>query len=226
MMPHNPPLWFLYCMICLEWLYYGISHLSKQWYKWGVVVLLSICGSVMAVLGHKWIWNLSLAMIVLPLYAIAAEYGAQIKAWAKDFSTSSLFGILVLSMVGLGVGYVINGYVSLAKNCIGNPFLYYITIVSVVGFGLSISLLIEKTHMQLRLLPFIGQNTLLILCTHMPTFGIIKGIALICHVSLDFFESTAGCLCLWIGSFVILLPAAYVLNRFCPVLVGKKRISL
>ena len=115
---------------------------------------------------------------------------------------------------------------ALAKNCIGNPFLYYITIVSVVGFWLSISLLIEKTHMQLRLLPFIGQNTLLILCTHMPTFGIIKGIALICHVSLDFFESTGGCLCLWIGSFVILLPAAYVLNRFCPVLVGKKRISL
>ena len=226
MMPHNPPLWFLYCMICLEWLYYGISHLSKQWYKWGVVVLLSVFGCVMAVLGHKWIWNLSLAMIVLPLYMIAAEYRTSIITWAKNASTALLSDLLVLSVAGIGAGYIFNGHVALADNCIGNPGLYYVTIVSVVGLLLSVSLLIEKTHIRLRLLLLIGQNTLLILCTHMPTFGIIKGIALICHVSLDFFKSTAGCLCLWIGSFVILLPAAYVLNRFCPVLVGKKRISL
>ena len=165
---------------------------------------------------------MSIAMIVLPLYAIAAEYGTQIKVWSKDLSTFSLLGIMALSVVGIGVGYVFNGYVSLAKNCIENPVLYYITIVSVVGLWLSISLLIEKTHIPLRLLPFIGQNTMLVLCTHMPCFGIIKGIALLCHASLDFFETFLGCICLWIGSFFIILPVAYVLNRICPVLVGKR----
>ena len=37
MMPHNPPLWFLYAMICMEWLYYAINRLPKKGFRWLII---------------------------------------------------------------------------------------------------------------------------------------------------------------------------------------------
>lgn len=55
--------------------------------------------------------------------------------------------------------------------------------------------------------------------THLPHD---TNIALICHIPLLFFETIAGCFVLWIGTFIISIPFIYVINRFCPILAGKK----
>ena len=91
-----------------------------------------------------------------------------------------------------------------------------------MGFWFAVSIIIEKYLRRYGILQYIGENTLFILCTHMSTFGLIKGIAMICHIPLPFFETIAGCLVLWIGTFIISLPFTFVINRFFPLLVGKK----
>ena len=120
------------------------------------------------------------------------------------------------------MGAKYNANIGLHESYIGNPLIYYPSILSVVGMWGALSLLLVRYCGSLRGLSYIGQNTLLILCAHIPVFGMIKGIAMLCHIPLDFFETSLGCLCLWAGTFIILLPTAYFINKYCPWMVGKK----
>lgn len=220
---HNGPLWFLCCMMSLEWIYYGISRISRQWVRWIVILAVGGVGCVLAYLGQNWIWGISAACIILPLYALGAEYKVFFKEKTGDLSLPILCLVLAGSLAGLWVGYTYNGDIKLCDSIIGNPCLYYTTALSAVGLWLSISLVLEKTGGWLvRLFQYIGRNTLLVLCLHFPTFSVIKGIAVLFRIPLSFFETTTGCLVLWISTFVILLPMAYLANRYMPVLVGKR----
>ena len=223
MMPHNPPLWFLCCLMCLEWLHYGISRIPRKRLRWLIIFFLALLGCILSLDGRAWPLDVSAAFIVLPLYAFASENATLVKEKARTASALVLLLALIVSLAGVGTGYLFNGDVALAETRIGNPVIYYITILSVVVMWFSVSLLLERTGAPLRGLQYIGQNTLLVLCTHMPVFGMIKGIGLVCRIPLEFFETTAGCLCLWVGAFVLILPATFFFNRFCPVLVGKRR---
>lgn len=222
----NVPLWFLCCMISLEWLYYGISQFRQAWLRWSVILLLCILGCLCSYWRHTCIWEISAAMIVLPLYAFGAEYRGWIKEHVNACPKYVWILLFICSLIGICIGAIYNPSIKLHETYIGNPLLYFLSIVAVVVFWLSISVMIERYCHHTHWLHYIGQNTLFILCTHILCFSIIKGIAYICHASLDFFETAPGCLCLWIGSFLILLPAAYIVNRYCPILVGKKRINL
>ena len=215
---HNGPLWFLCCMMSLEWIYYGISRISRQWVRWIVILAVGGVGCVLAYLEQNWIWGISAACIILPLYALGAEYKVFFKEKTGDLSMLKLCLVLAGSLAGLWVGYTYNGDIKLCDSIIGNPCLYYVTALSAVGLWLSISLVLEKTGGWLvRLFQHIGQNTLLILCLHIPAFSVIKGIAVLFRIPLSFFETTTGCLVLCISTFAILLPLAYVFNRYMPI---------
>ena len=226
MLCQNVPLWFLCCMISLEWIYFIVCQFRQQWLRWLLIIMLCVTGCILSYLKQNWVWEISSAFIILPIYAIGAEFSLFFKTKAEQISTSILISLLVFSLIGLGVGYTYNNTIRLSVSFIGNPILYYVTALSAVGIWLSISLIIRNydcwaTH----LLQYIGQNTLFILCTHVPTFSIIKGIAFICAIPLQFFETTIGCLVLWTCTFIILLPLAYLVNRYCPILVGKTQTT-
>lgn len=222
MLIHNRPLWFLCCLMSLEWIYYVLCRIPHVWLRWGIIIMTAAIGCVVSYVGHNWPWEVSAAMIILPLYAFSAENSTYIKEKARALRTSQLWLMVGCAIIGVSAGYLYNGDVALHYTDIGNPLLYYLTIVSVVVLWFSVSLLIDKHLRPARLLSYIGQNTLFILCTHITTFGLIKGLALICHIPLGFFEGTTGSLCLMGGAFLILLPTAYLMNRFCPWLVGKR----
>lgn len=225
MLVQDCPLWFLCCLMCVEWLYYAIYRIPKKWLRWLVILFLGMIGCILSHWRQNWIWEISAAFIIIPLYAFGAEFGKLLQEKTIACKTTSLLLILLLSTVGVWFGAKYNAGIALHHSYIGNPFIYYPSILSVVGLWGSISLLIDRYCGSLRGLSYIGQNTLLILCAHIPVFGMIKGIALLCHASLDFFETTPGCLCLWAGSFAILLPSAYVINRHFPILLGKRHVT-
>lgn len=222
MIMHNRPLWFICCLVSLEWIYYGISLISRSWLRWLIIIGLSAIGCILSYRGDIWIWEISSALIILPIYACGAEKNIFWKTNGRNIPLLITIFILIVSLIGIGIGYFFNKEVELNRSIIGNPCLYYLTAISVVGFWFSIAIIIEKYIKRYGILQYIGQNTLLILCTHMSIFGLIKGIALICRIPLPFFETIAGCLVLWIGTFIISLPFSYLLNRFCPTLAGKK----
>jgi fucose 4-O-acetylase-like acetyltransferase len=219
-MIHNPPLWFLCCMMCLEWIHYAVFRIPRTAIRWIVILTLGAIGCLGAYFGIHGLWEIVPALIMLPLYTL----GQESKEWLKRLNatpTGTIVLMLLVSLVGVTIGYLFNRDVRIAEGVIGNPLLFYITELSVVGLWLSVSLLIHRIGKHIRLLPYIGQNTMLVLCAHVPVFGIIKGAALLCHTSLSWFETTPGCLTLWLGTFLLLLPVAYLINRFCPILVGK-----
>lgn len=221
MLYHNMPLWFLCCMISLEWIYYAICRISKQLFRWILIIGIGVIGCVLSYVGQNWIWEITAAMIILPLYAVGAEY----KTFWKERMASLPFGALVLVLVcslgGLWIGYTYNGDIRLIDSIIGNPVLYYLSAISAVGLWYTISLLIEKTELAFtHVLHYIGRNTLLILCAHIPTFSIVKGIAWFLHVPREFWLTTTGCIVVWICTLIILALLAYPIKRYLPILTG------
>ncbi len=216
------PLWFLCCLTSVEWIYYVIYRISKQWQRWLIILLIGIIGCTLSYWRQNWIWEISAAFIILPLYALGAEFSKQIQEKTHSCSTTLLILILLMSAIVVWMGAKYNANIGLHESYIGNPLIYYPSILSVVGMWGALSLLIARYSRSLQWLSYIGQNTLLILCAHIPVFGMIKGIAMLCHIPLDFFETSLGCLCLWVGTFIILLPTAYFINKYCPWMVGKK----
>ncbi|MBR6493582.1 MAG: acyltransferase [Paludibacteraceae bacterium] len=219
---HNAPLWFLCCMMSLEWIYYGVAQMSKQWVRWILLAGLGISGCVLAYLGQNWFWGISAALIILPLYALAAEYKTYWKEKMSSLPVYILLALLVCSLLGLWVGYTYNGDIRLCDSIIGNPVLYYLYVLSTVGLWLSIALIWDKKSGPIsRLFQYIGRNTLFVLCVHIPAFSVIKGLALLCRIPIAFWSSTGGSIVLWISTFVLLMPLAWLVNRYCPIVIGK-----
>jgi len=217
----NKPLWFICCMVTIEWLYYLIRRIQKQWLRWLVIAcgtLIGYCGKY--VINYN-IWEIFAALIMLPIYAISAEFKDAIWAFIGRCRTYILFIIFMCAVAGVWIGYIFNPNIDIGLCELSNPFLFYLTAFSVVGLWLSLALLMDRWGVQSRILQFLGQNTMVILCAHIPLFGFIKGLGLICHVPLSFFETNIGSLILWLGALLLLWPFIYLINRYVPFVAGK-----
>lgn len=226
MMVHNRPLWFLCCMISLEWLYYAISRFSRRAVRRVLIVAFAAGGCALSYAGLNLPWEISAAFIILPLYALAAEHKDFFKTRIPAVRTYVWLLLLAGALGGITLGYVFNGDIGLHKTSIGNPAWYYLTVLSVVGLWLSVSVLLNKGTGTVPVLQYIGRNTLIILCTHIPLFGAVKGVCMLCRVPLAFFETNAGSVTLWLSSLLVLLPVIYCINRYLPFLIGKRRTTL
>lgn len=217
----NRPLWFLCCLISVEWIFYITRLIFSKRLQWVVVIGISIFGCIFSYIGKNLYWEISAACIVLPLYILGADFAYILKTKSHFYNTYFLFILLMFASVGIVIGYIFNGNIEIHKSHIGNPILFYITALSVIGFWLSVSIFIERRFGAIKWLQYIGQNTLIILCTHIPLFGAIKGVSIMCCVPIDFFNTNIGSLLLWLGSILVLFPIIYIINRFFPWLLGK-----
>ena len=214
----NRPLWFICCMISMEWLYYLLSRITHPIVRWSSIVGIGISGCVLARYGFNMVWEITAAMIVLPVYALGSTYGKRLMKKTQTYKTTLLVLLLLVSAAGVTIGYFFNPKIHIAMCQVGNPALFYITTLAVVGFWFSVAVLVERVFGTLPFLTFIGQNTLLILCTHIPLFGLIKGLLMICHIPLSFYSTNIGSLTLWGCSLILSLPLVYALKRFFPFL--------
>lgn len=219
----NRPLWFLCCMMMTEWIYYLLNRITKKWIKWICIIFATTIGCVLAWLGLKGVWGIIAAVIIMPLYAVSAEQREILKNKVSALKTKSLLLILAGSLAGVAIGYLFNADISISRYRIGNPALFYLTIFSVAGMWLTMALLLERFSKNVRLLRYIGKNTLIILCTHIPLFGAIKGCSMILGIPLDFFQSTIGSLFLWAIAILLEIVVIFLINTYFPFLIGRKR---
>lgn len=221
----NRPLWFLCCMMMVEWIYYPVGRIAKKWMRRACVLFAAVVGCILAWFGIKGIWEMTAALIILPLYAVSAEQGVSLINRITALKTKTLLLIMAGSVAGVTLGYLFNADISISRCRLGNPFMFYLTAFSVAGMWMSLAVLLERFAGKLRLLCYLGQNTLIILCTHIPLFGAIKGVAMIAGIPLDFFQSSAGSLCLWVTAILVEIPVIWIINTYFPFLIGKKRKS-
>ena len=98
---------------------------------------------------------------------------------------------------------------------VGNPLLFYVGVLSVIAVWFALAQVFVRLRMC-RVFAFIGGETLWILGLHMPFFSAVKAAAMMMHVPLSFFNTTAGCLTLWGATFTVLALGLIPVCRLAP----------
>lgn len=216
----NPPLWFLCCMMVLEWFYYGIRSIRSGILRCILYIGLGAVGCYGGIQGWPNGWSVLSAMIMLPVYALGGECSSWIQQESHTQTNTRLLIVLLASIAGITAAFFLNPGINISTAQVGNPICFYISVAAVIGFWWSISVLIERVAGEMHSIEFIGSNTLLILCLHILMFGGIKGGLLICRVPLSFYETNAGSLLLWFLSIILLVPVIIGVKRYLPPLVS------
>lgn len=213
---HNAPLWFLTCLIVLEWLFFAISR-SRLSVGWQVVMALIL--AVVGILLGKWQillpWGISAAMIMLPIYCLGKFMAPILKQEADFIPLRIVCLMLLVGILGLGACYLYNPAIKISMAKVGNPLLFYVGVLSVIAVWFALAQLFVRLRMY-RLFSFIGGETLWILGLHMPFFGAVKCVAMLMHVPLSFFNTIGGCLVLWLATFIVLALGLIPVCRLVP----------
>lgn len=218
----NRPLWFLCCMFSTEWIYYVLRRIPYRIVRWFGACVIAVLGCILGIYAKTGVWEITAAMLMLPVYMIGAEYGIYFRERTKEWTVRWLIALLSVSVSGVIIGYFLNPEYHISTCVIKKPFLFYLTAFSVVGLWMALSLLADKEKRITHWLNYLGQNTLIILCTHIPLYGLIKGIGLFFHIPLSFYTTNIGSLTLWVLSIILLFPICYCINRYFPFLIGRK----
>ncbi|MED2944888.1 acyltransferase family protein [Bacillus swezeyi] len=217
MLTHNPALWFLTCLFIVEILFFCM----KKWLKDRFIVYSVMLSAALGYFNDQYLevklpWNIEVALTAIVFYSAGFFLRHSLKKLRhrKTVLLSLLFFILV--------GYLQsrNVRVDMRANEYGSMALFYITSFLGTAGAVFTSFKLENV----KLLQFLGKNSLIILVLHYPVIRILKAVIYyFMDISLD---ETYGSL-LWSGMYtaltlLIMVPCIYILNRY-PVLLGRRR---
>lgn len=201
---HNAPLWFLTCLISLEWLYFALSRCRLSiWWQLLVLAVIAAIGVVLGKYGVVLPWGIVAAMIMLPIYWLGSVLAPALKQNASSLSMGAVVATLFVGLIGVAAAWLYNPDIKISVGRVGNPVLFYEGVIGVVAFWFALAQICTRLRLT-ALFAFIGTETLWILGLHMPFFGLVKGVAMLLHVPLAFFDTTLGCLTLWLATFSVL----------------------
>lgn len=201
---HNAPLWFLTCLIVLEWLYFALtrSKLSVVWQA-VLVVVWAVIGIVLGKCQILLPWGISAALIMLPIYCLGRLMAPILKQEAAFIPLRVICLLLLVGIVGVVICYLYNPDIQISMAKVGNPLLFYIGVLSVIVLWFALAQVFVRLRAY-KIMSYIGTETLWLLGLHMPFFGAVKGVAMLVHVPLSFFNTVSGCLVLWLATIIVL----------------------
>lgn len=163
--------WYLSCIVFVE---LAFMLLYRYLRGWGIAVaeLLFVAGMAVAVLQPGTMVVPVRCAIGMGFFGMGFFYGEKIGAEQKECRLWAV-GILVAVFAASALR---NGMVSLVSLRLENPVLYVISSLCGTMLLLWIAqvLCTSKMREPLRILKFLGENTLFILCTHMFLVEIIR----------------------------------------------------
>lgn len=131
----------------------------------------------------------------------------------------------ILSIAGIIVCYVLNNNVNMLNHKYGSLLLFLVGAYSGIIIVLELSELISKTNMINRVFTFLGKNSLLIMIFSEPIKRIvIKIFSSIIKMDVNILRANVlySIICTAI-TITISIPIIYVIKRFFPFMIGKKR---
>lgn len=217
-MKWGQPMWFLPALFCVMLIDYFVSRF-KFWHRILFALLLPMTGVLLFnILGFQLPWSLGNAMIFYFFFF----FGTLIKRLnflkfieGKELIIFSLFFVIHL------VGALINMPVLYYSSQWGNVPLMLLN--GVTGFIWIFSLF--KMLPAFSPIIWVGRNTLPILAFHMLALTLLQGISyFVFSYILEF--TLALSLTYSVLQIILLIPLIFFLNRYFPLAVGRKRISL
>ena len=216
----NGPLWFLAALIVIKiifsFLFYFAQFINCK-YKILFWILAVYC-SVVSFMGLRQVdyFSIDSAMMGLPFYVLGflLKQTSVMQLYVKYFLLGGVISFIYLVVCG-----VKNGYVDMDGGVYGKSvFLFYLNAVVGICFLISLSVICSKYRM--RMMQFLGENTLVVLAFH--------GLIILCIKGVERFFLHIG-----ISPFVYLLivllaciPIALIFNKYFPVFVGRKKFDI
>lgn len=138
----------------------------------------------------------------------------------KERSVGNLLGGLALFLVGILL-CAVNGYFDFREVDLGNlPVLAYLSgALSFAG-----ALLVCKNFRPMKLLAYFGRNSLIVMATHVDFYFLYFALLLRDKIIPESAPAVSF-LFVMAGVFALEIPCIEVINRFIPLLAGKKRVG-
>lgn len=131
----NTPLWFVPCLTLLEFLFYWLNHIQKQWLFWLSVCAITFCGWWMerpsSPVDFTFLpWNFSTACFALVFFAIGNRSVGLVRKYLIEPKPAGMYFVALFFV--FVAAFLITGYVgahnsgSFGSRVLSNGFLYII----------------------------------------------------------------------------------------------------
>lgn len=215
------PLWFLPCILLVFFIHSGITRFFKGKFQSILVLILGVVGILWAKATHIHLpWSIDVAMVALIFYHL----GFALKNSLKDHPYTHKWWLIAL-LFGVHItGFYFNPEkVDMYRSIYGSPLLF---LISGSSGALAYILLFKKLgtlgfDKLFKPLIYMGQNTVVILATHLRALTLIKALLLVL-LGWSVFEFTElqKFILAWV-QIALLIPVIYLINRYATILNGK-----
>ncbi len=216
MEPVHGPTWFLLTLFLSEVLFYIISRTCKGDKKslLNFSILLILIGYAESITSNNidMIWHLNTVPMACGLIIIGYLAYNYIKVNEEKIKKINIVFPIIFIIIGAYISIFENGSKNVSMN-VNNYNSLILTFLSLFFTMSGITLILMKIK-KLKMMSFIGRNSLIILALHRPVLFL-----------MDYFIpgfKTASWRSTLITTilFVLLLPVTYLVERFAPFLVG------
>lgn len=217
----NPALWFLPAMFVTVLAYALLRRVLAPRALAALSLLFALAWIVLfPQAGVRLPFALDLLPVALAFYAIGAAVSGMSSTWRSPLSAGIAVAALLLSWAALAWA---NGRVDVVQLRFGasGPMFFAAALL-----GTALLLCVSTWLAQVRALQWIGRNTLLILCTHMPVFFVLSGVASLAGLFADGKPGPAWALSISLLALALCVPMRAILARWAPWALGLRTASM
>ena len=217
----NPALWFLPAMFVTVPAYALLRRVLSPW----TLALVSLPFALMWIApGSIGLFpragiRLPFALDVLPVALAFYAIGAAVSGMQSPWRTPHAAGIaMVLLLPSWAVLAWANGRVDVVQLRFGaSGWMFFAAAL----LGTALLLCASASLTRMRALQWIGRNTLLILCTHMPVFFVLSGVASLAGSFADDKPGPAWALSISLLALALCVPMRAIFARWAPWALGR-----
>jgi len=211
------PMWFLPA-IFLNLIIFGVVRkIKRSSYQISCVLLLVSFGFLIPrLLKINLIWSIDVSMVSLFFYVLAFYLKDFFLIMKNQYELTILFGLLLAHIV---CSIYFSQEIDMYRSNYGNEFLFLLN----ASVGISFWVFVFKKTKKMKVLGFLGKNTIPILALHLRSLTIIKLFLLLFWSSKSFAFNEVEKLILVVVQLIILYPIIVFINKKVPVLNGKAK---
>lgn len=211
--------WFILTLFLVVMAFFLLNMWAKgnEHYLTLVILIIASFGYTMTFRDEKFAtpWHLDTVPIALMLFLFGFLFVKHLDFFKKIMGRGRrqlLWLILLFPIAFCCAKY--NVKITMASNQYGSFLLF---LGSVIGFG-GICIILSMNLPPLRILKFIGRNTITYLALHAPCF---RFMAVYSDVTKEF--KSEHPILLGTMVFILMIPVAWIIERCLPWLIGRKR---
>lgn len=205
-------LWFLPALFVINVLFNLIFNFTRS-YRYIVLGLLFLIAVLM--IGNKnnllLPYHINSALLMIPFFTVGILLKENYKLILDKLRGVKFVVGVSLFLIGLGLAYFNIAIPDVRVNIIGNSLIFFVSAsLSILG------LLLLSQYIELKVLTWMGLNSLAIMCLHLKLKGgVLK------FLSYVEFNDSLGLITV-VLIVVLCVPFAFMFNKYFPFAVGLK----